>query len=81
MLEFPASLSEHCQKADVQGVVTLDARVGADGKVREFLDVTGNEELVAATKDAVSKWRFRSLRIDGTSQDMRLHVEVSFRLR
>ncbi len=68
-------------KAGVQGVVEIEARVGTNGKVEEFIVHKGHEELVDAVKAAVSKWRYKPLKLDGIPYDIKINVEVTFSLR
>jgi hypothetical protein len=51
------------------------------GKIEEFTLEKGETELVKAVKAAMSKWRYKPLKLDGTAYDIKVSVEVAFNLR
>jgi TonB family protein len=75
--KYPTSAA----RAAVQGLVVVEARVGVTGKIEEFTLEKGETELVKAVKAAMSKWRYKPLKLDGTAYDIKVSVEVAFNLR
>jgi len=49
---------ELAKRMRITGLVTVEAKVDADGKVLAVKTVTGNRALSQAAEDAVSKWKF-----------------------
>jgi TonB family protein len=49
---------ELAKRMRITGMVTLEAKVDADGKVVAVKTLTGNRALSPAAEDAVSRWRF-----------------------
>ena len=47
------------RRANLQGVVTLDAMIAADGTVVNLHPLSGPDALVSAAMDAARWWRFR----------------------
>lgn len=68
-------------KTGLQGLVAVEARVGVNGKIQEFTVEKGHAQLVEAVKAAVSKWRYKPLKLDGTAYEIKINVEVVFNLR
>lgn len=56
---------EAARRANLQGVVVLDAVIAADGTVVNIHPVSGPDGLVGATMDAARWWRFRPYRVRG----------------
>jgi len=53
---------EAARRANLQGVVVLDAVVSAEGTVINLHPVSGPDALVSAAMDAARWWRFRPYR-------------------
>jgi TonB family protein len=70
---------EAARLAKVQGIVVLDAVVGADGTVIDLRAVSGPEELTSAALDAVKWWRFQPYLIDGRAVQAKTRLAVDFR--
>jgi TonB family protein len=68
------------KKAGIEGVVTVTARVGVNGKIVKITG-EGDEQLLRAVREALLQWRFRPLQIDGRPREMLLEVEFAFALR
>jgi len=64
----------------VNGVVVLDATVGADGAVHSVKAVSGPAVLVAAASDAVKKWRYTPSTLNGTPIEVQKRITVDFKL-
>jgi TonB family protein len=69
---------EAARRANLQGVVVLDAVVSADGTVVNLHPVSGPDTLVSAAMDAARWWRFRPYRARGepATVETTLSVEV-----
>ena len=64
----------------VSGKVHLEAIIGIDGSVRDLKLINGHPLLVPAAVDAVSQWRYRPTRLNGTVVEVVTMIEVNFNL-
>jgi TonB family protein len=71
----PPAYPELAKRLKIDGVVTLEATVDADGKVTAVKTVHGSKVLSQAAEDAVSKWKF----VPGPSTSTE-EVDVKFAL-
>jgi protein TonB len=67
-------------RAQVQGVVILEAVVGADGRVEEVRVLRSIALLDTAAVEAVRKWRYSPLLLNGQAERFVLTVTLSFSL-
>lgn len=65
----------------IQGVVVLEATIGADGTVGNPSVVSGPEPLRQAAIDAVSQWRYEPYLLNGQPVSVTTTITVSFSLR
>jgi TonB family protein len=70
---------EAARLAKVQGVVVLDAVIGADGTVVDLRAISGPDELTSAALDAVKWWRFQPYLINGQAVQVKTRFAVDFR--
>jgi TonB family protein len=70
---------EAARQAKVQGVVVLDAVIGADGTVIDLRAISGPDELISAALDAVKWWRFQPYLINGQAVQVRTRLALEFR--
>ena len=63
-----------------EGTVVLRGVIGADGRVRELLVVSGHPWLVKAAVAAVSRWRYRPTLLNGLPVEVVAPIEVHFTL-
>jgi protein TonB len=70
---------EAARRANLQGVVVLDAVISADGTVVNLHPVSGNDTLVSAAMDAARWWRFRPYRARGEPATVETTLSVEFR--
>jgi len=68
------------RRAHVQGTVTVDTVVGADGKVLEANAVSGSPQLVDAATAAVRQWHYKPYVVSGKKVPFRTQVPVTFML-
>jgi TonB family protein len=68
------------KQAGVTGTVVLDAMIAPDGAVRDVKVVSGPPMLVQAAVDAVSKWVYEPVTMDGAPVAARTKVTVNFGL-
>jgi len=78
--EVPAAYPEIAQTARVQGVVILEAKVNAEGKVEEVKVLHSIPLLDQAAMDAVRQWEYEPYLVDGQPKPFILTVTVSFSL-
>ena len=71
---------EAARRANIQGVVVLDAIIAADGTVVNLRPVSGPDGLVSAAMDAARWWRFRPYRVRGEPAAVETTLSVEFRL-
>ena len=67
--------------AKIEGVVTLEATIDAQGQVRDVKVIGSIPLLDKAAVDAVSKWRYTPTRLNGEAIPVILTVRVVFSLR
>lgn len=70
---------EAARRANVQGVVVLDAVIAADGSVVNIRPVSGSDALVSAAMDATRWWRFRPYRVRGEPATVETTLSIEFR--
>jgi TonB family protein len=68
---------EAARRANLQGVVVLDAIIAADGTVVNIRPVSGADALVSAAMDAARWWRFRPYRVQGEPAPVRPRCQSS----
>jgi TonB family protein len=71
---------EDARRAGVEGVVVLDAVIGADGRVRRLTPVKGPDLLVRSATAAVESWRFEPYLFDGKPRNVETTITVEFKL-
>ncbi|HEX8817759.1 MAG TPA: TonB family protein [Terriglobales bacterium] len=74
--EYP----EAARAAHISGPVTLQAIVAKDGSVKTINTVSGDPQLVAAARQAVSQWQFKPYTQQGRPAEFQTNVTVNFRL-
>ena len=74
--EYPDS----ARRAGIAGVVVVEARLGADGKVREAKIIQSIPELDEAALVAVRQWEYTPTIINGVAQPVIMIVRVGFTL-
>jgi TonB family protein len=70
---------EAARRANVQGIVVLDAIIAADGAVVHLQPISGPEGLTSAAMDAVRWWRFRPYRAQGEPAPVETSLAIEFR--
>jgi TonB family protein len=71
---------EAARLAGKQGMVVLDAVIGADGTVRRVRAISGEELLAQSAADAVQSWKFEPYQADGKPAEVETTIAVEFRL-
>ena len=71
---------EAARKANLQGVVALDAVIASDGSVVDLHPVSGPDGLISAAMDAARWWRFRPYRVRGEPAAVETTLSVEFHL-
>jgi TonB family protein len=74
--EYP----EEARTQHIQGLVTLDVQIGAEGAVHNIAVVDGNAMLAEAAVQAVRQWRYRPYSVDGRPVEMQTRVTIRFTL-
>ena len=69
------------RSARVQGIVIIEATIGATGKVEDARILRSIPLLDAAALDAVRQWEYTPTRLNGTPVAVVMTVTVDFRLR
>jgi TonB family protein len=71
---------QEAQDARVQGVVIIEAKIGADGGIAEAWVVRSIPMLDQAALDAVRQWRYSPTLMNGAPVPVRMTVTVNFTL-
>jgi TonB family protein len=74
--EYP----DAARRAHIQGSVTLETLIGANGRVQQVTPVSGNPQLADAAVNAVRQWRYKPFTVDGHKVPIRTQVTVQFML-
>jgi TonB family protein len=74
--EYP----DAARRAHIQGAVTLETLINANGKVQQVTPVAGSPELADAAVNAVRQWRYKPFTVDGKKVPIRTQVTVTFML-
>jgi len=64
----------------VQGVVTLEAIIGADGTIRQLHVLSGHPMLVPSAMQAVQQWKYSPTFLNGRAVEVKTTIEVRFTL-
>lgn len=67
--------------AHVEGVVKLDVIIGTDGHVQGMKLLEGPTPLVQAAMDAVSKWVYRPMLLNGQPVTVVTQIDINFTLQ
>ena len=70
---------EAARRANIQGIVVLDAIIAEDGTVIHLQPISGPEVLTSAAMDAVRWWRFRPYRSQGEPVPVETSLAIEFR--
>jgi TonB family protein len=76
----PPRYPEDAKRARIQGVVTLECRITAQGKVAEVKVLHGTPELNDAAVEAVRQWEYAPTLLNGVAVPVTMTVTVSFKL-
>jgi TonB family protein len=74
--EYP----DAARRAHLQGSVTLETLIGANGRVQQVTPVSGDPQLADAAVNAVRQWRYKPFTVDGHKVPIRTQVTVNFML-
>lgn len=75
--EYPAA----AKSQGIEGVVLVRYVIGEDGSTRSIKAVKGPPELQAACVDAVKKWRFQPILVDGVAVAVVRMARFPFRIK
>jgi TonB family protein len=76
----PPKYPEAARKKNIQGVVTLDILIGADGKVKMAKVTDGPKELTKAAVSAVKHWQYQPTMLHGKPIEVETSVSLGFKL-
>ncbi len=65
----------------IQGTVRLEALIGTDGKMKHLRVLAGDPMLVKPSLDAVKKWRYKPVLINGQHVEVESEIDVIFSLQ
>jgi TonB family protein len=66
--------------ARVQGTVTLEALIGADGHVANLTVLSGDAMLVPSAMQAVSQWVYQQTLLNGVPVEVKTQIDVNYTL-
>ncbi len=72
---------EAARRVGMQGMVVLEAVIGADGRVKRLSAVSGADLLVRSATAAVESWKFEPYLFDGKPTDVETTISVEFKLK
>src|SRR5215468_6033212 len=68
------------RQTHVEGKVSLNCLIGTDGLVEKIEVKKGHPLLIQASTDAVSKWKFKPVVLNGKAVEMETTVNIDFQL-
>jgi len=68
------------RQARIQGVVKLTGAIGKDGSVQSLTVLSGHPLLVPAAIDAVKRWVYEPVTINGAAAEVESEIDVNFSL-
>jgi TonB family protein len=66
------------KKAGIAGTVVLKATIAKDGRVKDPEYVSGPEELADSAINAVKKWKYQPMLINGKPVEVSTNISVEF---
>ncbi len=67
--------------ANVEGEVVLRATIDKEGKITQVQVLEGDELLAPAAVEAVGKWRYKPMLVDGEPKEVKTTITVTFSLK
>ena len=67
--------------AHVEGDVVLRATIDKEGKITQVQVLEGHELLAPAAVEAVGKWRYKPMLVDGEPKEVKTTITVTFSLK
>ena len=77
----PPVYPELAKAQHISGGVTIDALIGADGRVTKMNVISGPTLLQQAAMGALKQWKYQPATLDGKAVPMHLTVTIQFRLQ
>jgi TonB family protein len=71
---------EFARRGHVEGTVTVDVTVDADGHVQSVVPLGGPTELYGAAETTVRQWRFHPYRQNGVGVPFDARIRIRFKL-
>jgi protein TonB len=68
------------KQARIQGVVTLQALIGADGAVKDLAVISGHPLLIPSALEAVRQWVYQTTLLNGEPVEVLTHIDVNYTL-
>jgi len=68
------------RQARIQGAVTMEATISADGFIENLRVTGGHPMLIPAAVDAVKQWRYRPYLLNGQPVEVQTTIQVNFNL-
>jgi TonB family protein len=79
MKSVPPIYPETARRLNLTGSVTVEAQIGADGKVREVKVVEGEPMLARAAIIAVKQWKYRPSYLNGEPVESSARIMLNFK--
>jgi periplasmic protein TonB len=71
---------ELARQAHIEGRVSLSCLIRIDGTIDKIEVKKGHPLLIQAATDAVSKWKFKPMKLNGKAVEMETVVNIDFQL-
>lgn len=78
--QTPPAYPPLAKQARIQGVVHLQAVIGADGRVIDLRVISGHPLLVQAALEAVKTWTYQPTLVNGAPVPVQTQIDVNFTL-
>lgn len=79
--KVPPVYPEDAKKAQITGIVELEAVIGKTGEVEHLTVVSGPRELQQPALDAVRQWTYKPFLMNGTPVEVKTPIKITYSLR
>ncbi len=79
--KIPPVYPEDAKKAQITGIVQLEAVIGKTGEVEHLEVLSGPKELQQPALDAVRQWIYKPFLLNGAAVEVKTPIKITYSLR
>lgn len=80
LIKTDTAYPEFARRSHIEGTVTMDVVVDADGQVQSVVPLKGPKELYGPAEKTVRQWRFSPYRLNGVGVPFDTRISIKFKL-